>query len=42
MTAVSPDLMRKLLDNGDFGGLFRRHLGWDNPPEGLTRVEVGG
>ena len=41
MTAVSPDLMRKLLDNGDFGGLFRRRLGWDNPPEGLDRIKLG-
>lgn len=34
--------MRKLFDNGDFEELFRRHPGWDNPPEGLTRVDVGG
>ena len=34
--------MRKLFDNGDFEELFRRHLGWDNPPEGLTRVDMGG
>ena len=42
VSPVSQNLMRKLFDNGDFEELFRRHLGWDNPPEGLTRVDLGG
>lgn len=32
---LSEQVMGQLLDDQDFGGLFRR-LGWDNPPDGLA------
>ncbi len=35
MDALGHEEMRRLLDKGDFGEMFRTRLGWDNPPEGL-------
>lgn len=35
MATLNHDLIRKLLDKGDFGELFRARLGWDNPPDHL-------